>query len=131
VLERATAFYQLQLHRYPEATRYLEQRGLRDPALIEELGIGYAPGGDLRSHLAAQGYSFESLLDTGLISPQGRDTFCRRMIFPCRQQEQSGLLRWSGESIFRCFGSPECREYSGRPKPARLRRRRPDGPHVA
>jgi hypothetical protein len=25
------------------------------------------------------------LLDTGLINRQGRDTFCRRVIFPCRQ----------------------------------------------
>jgi len=32
--------------------RYLEQRGLHDPATIEELGIGYAPGGNLRRHLA-------------------------------------------------------------------------------
>ncbi len=45
LLEQAHAFYQLQLHRYPEAVRYLEQRGLRDPGCIEELGIGYAPGG--------------------------------------------------------------------------------------
>lgn len=101
VLQPAAAFYQLQLHRYPEATRYLEQRGLRDPALIEELGIGYAPGGNLRSHLAAQGYSFESLLDTGLISPRGRDAFCRRVIFPCRQQEH--VVNLYGRSIGAAF----------------------------
>jgi DNA primase len=45
VLEKAAAFYQLQLHRHPEAVQYLRQRGLLDPALIAELGIGYAPGG--------------------------------------------------------------------------------------
>jgi len=44
-LEETAAFYQFQLHRHPEAIRYLEQRGLHDPALIEEMGIGYAPGG--------------------------------------------------------------------------------------
>jgi len=38
-------FYQQQLDRYLEALRYLEQRGLRDLALIKELRIGYAPGG--------------------------------------------------------------------------------------
>ena len=47
VLERAAAFYQQQLDRYPEARQYLEQRGVRDPALIRELQIGYAPGGEL------------------------------------------------------------------------------------
>src|SRR3989454_4999909 len=40
VLEPTAAFYQLQLHHHPEAPLYLQQRGLRDPALIEELGIG-------------------------------------------------------------------------------------------
>jgi DNA primase len=44
VLESAVAFYQLQLHRHAEAVQYLEHRGLRDPDLIEQLGIGYAPG---------------------------------------------------------------------------------------
>ena len=40
LLEQTAAFYQFQLHCHSEATRYLEHRGLRDPALIEELGIG-------------------------------------------------------------------------------------------
>ena len=55
LLEQTAAFYQFQLHRHPEATRYLEHRGLHNPALIEELGIGYAPGGNLRRHLAGSG----------------------------------------------------------------------------
>src|SRR5215471_7385644 len=88
LLEQTAAFYQLQLHRHPEATHYLEQRGLQDPALIEELGIGYAPGGNLRRHLAALGYSFESLCRAGLISRQGHDRFWRRILFPCREQGQ-------------------------------------------
>lgn len=68
LLEQTASFYQLQLHRHPEATRYLERRGLHDPALIEELGIGYAPGGTLRRHLAGMGHPFDLLLDTGLIN---------------------------------------------------------------
>src|SRR5215469_1675063 len=52
LLDHTAAFYQLQLSRHPEAAHYLRQRGLRDPAVIEELGIGYAPGGTLRSHLS-------------------------------------------------------------------------------
>lgn len=101
VLEKAAAFYQLQLHRHPEAVRYLQQRGLRDPALIEELGIGYAPGGNVRAHLAAQGYGFDGLLKIGLINAQGRDTFCRRMIFPLRQQGR--LVNLYGRSVCAAF----------------------------
>jgi DNA primase len=101
LLEETAAFYQFQLHRHPEAIHYLEQRGLRDPALIEEMGIGYAPGGDLRRHLAALGYSFDLLLDSGLISSQGRDAFCNRAIFPCRQRGQ--IVNLYGRSIGSAF----------------------------
>jgi DNA primase len=99
--EQAVAFYQLQLQRYAEGARYLEQRGLHHPATIEELGIGYAPGGNLRHHLATLGYSFESLLDIGLINTQGRDAFCRRLIFPCRQHGQ--VINLYGRSIGTAF----------------------------
>jgi DNA primase len=85
VLEQSAAFYQLQLDRYSEARRYLELRGLRDPALIKELRIGYAPGGSLRRHLTAQGYSCDLLQRLGLLNPQGCDAFYRRIIFPCCQ----------------------------------------------
>src|ERR1035441_1916032 len=67
LLEQTLAFYQLQLHRHSEAVRYLESRGLHDPTIIEDLGIGYAPGGNLRRHLAGWGYPFDLLFDTGLV----------------------------------------------------------------
>ncbi len=51
LLEKTAVFYQAQLHRHPEAAEYLQQRGLCDPDLIAELGLGYAPGGNLRRHL--------------------------------------------------------------------------------
>ena len=101
VLEQAAAFYRLLLHRHPEAAQYLERRGLRDSALIEELGIGYASGGSLRCHLTAQGYSLDQLLDTGLINQHGRDTFCRRLIFPCWQDGQ--IVNLYGRSIGAAF----------------------------
>lgn len=101
LLEQAVAFYQLQLHRHPEATRYLERRGLHDPAIIEELGIGYAPGGNVRTHLAGLGYPFDLLLDTGLINSQGRDAFCRRVIFPCSQRGR--IVNLYGRSIGGAF----------------------------
>ena len=67
---------------------YLAQRGVHDTKLIEELGIGYARGGNLRAYLQGFGYSLERVLEAGLINPQGADTFCRRVIFPCRQQDR-------------------------------------------
>jgi DNA primase len=101
LLNHAHAFCQLQLHRYPEAARYLQQRGLRDPAIIEELGIGYASGGTLRRHLAGMGYSFDLLLHSGLIDHHGRDAFCRRVIFPCR--ERGRIVNLYGRSIGAAF----------------------------
>jgi DNA primase len=101
LLEHTAAFYQLQLSRHPEAVHYLLQRGLRDPAVIEELGIGFAPGGKLRAHLSDLGYSLELLLQTGLIGPQGSDAFCRRVIFPCRQNHR--ILNLYGRSIGTAF----------------------------
>ncbi len=100
-LESTAAFYRFQLHRHPEAIHYLHRRGLRDAALIEELGIGYAPGGNLRRHLATQGYPLDRLLDMGLINRQGRDTFCRRVIFTCRHHGH--IVNLYGRSIGAAF----------------------------
>ena len=85
VLDEAAAFYQEQLDSYPEALRYLKQRGVRHPALIQELRIGYAPGGSLRRHLTGQGYSFDLQRRVGLLNSQGRDAFYWRVVFPCCQ----------------------------------------------
>jgi DNA primase len=101
LLEQAAAFYRFQLHRHPEAVQYLYQRGLRNSSLIEQLGIGYAPGGNLRHHLMAYGYEFDQLLDAGLINSQGRDAFCRRLIFPCHHQGRIANLY--GRSIGAAF----------------------------
>lgn len=101
LLEHTSDFYQLELHRYPEGIHYLAQRGIHDPALIEELGIGYARGGNLRPHLSTLGYSLELLWQTGLIAQQGQDAFCRRVIFPCRQHH--GIVNLYGRSVGAAF----------------------------
>jgi DNA primase len=101
LLAKTAAFYQLQLHRHSEAVEYLQNRGLQDPDLMEELGLGYAPGGNLRRHLSDCGYSFDLLLRTGLINRQGRDAFCRRVIFPCCQQGH--VINLYGRSIGAAF----------------------------
>jgi len=101
VLERAATFYQQQLERYPEALRYLRQRGLQDPSLIKKLRIGYAPGGSLRRHLMAQGYSFDLLQRLGLLNSQGCDAFYQRIIFPCCQGGR--IVNLYGRSIAAAF----------------------------
>ena len=101
VLEQAVTFYQQQLDRYPEAVHYLKQRGLHDPSTIQELRIGYAPGGSLRRHLTAQGYSFDLLWRLGLVNSQGRDAFYRRVVFPCCQGGR--VINLYGRSITAAF----------------------------
>jgi DNA primase len=101
VLTQAAAFYQQQLDHYPEALSYLNQRGLVDPILIKELEIGYAPGGCLRRHLTAQGYSFDLLRQVGLLNVNGSDAFYQRIVFPLRQNEQ--IVNLYGRSIGAAF----------------------------
>jgi DNA primase len=101
LLEAATHFYRFQLRRHPEACHYLASRGFYDSALIGELGIGYAPGGNLRRHLLTQGYTLDQLLAAGLINPQGRDTFSRRIIFPFQQQDR--IVNLYGRSLGAAF----------------------------
>jgi len=101
VLERTANFYQHQLDQYPEALGYLWQRGVYHPALIRELDIGYAPGGNLRRHLTAQGYSFERLRTAGLINAQGADALYQRVVFPLRQGER--IVNLYGRSISSAF----------------------------
>ena len=101
VLRQAAAFYQQQLDCYPEAQRYLEQRGVRDPDLIRELQIGYAPGGSLRRYLLAQGYSLDLLKRTGLIDRKGHDALFQRVVFPCCRDGH--IVNLYGRSINTAF----------------------------
>jgi DNA primase len=101
VLEQAAVFYQQQLDNYPEALSYLNRRGLYDRALIRELEIGYAPGGSLRRHLTAQGYSFDLLQQVGLLNVNGSDAFYQRIVFPLRQGEH--VVNLYGRSIGAAF----------------------------
>lgn len=82
VLPEAVDFYRQQLDQHPEALDYLHRRGVHDPKLIEQLSIGYAPGGMLYRHLTRLGYPPNLLIEVGLIH-QGKDAFYRRIVFPC------------------------------------------------
>jgi DNA primase len=81
-LRETVDFYRQQLNLHPEALDYLQRRGVQDPRLIEQLSIGYAPGGQLFRHLTQLGYPASLLEEAGLIH-QGKDTFYRRIVFPC------------------------------------------------
>jgi DNA primase len=98
LLNHTADFYHFQLHRHAEAVQYLAQRGLRDPDLIQQLGLGYAPGATLRRHLVARGYDLDCLLQAGLVNPQGHDSFRRRVVFPCRDV-RGDCLNLYGRSI--------------------------------
>jgi len=111
LLDDAVSFYQQQLYRHDEAVEYLQQRGVHDAEIIRQLRIGYAPGGSLRRHLAALGYSSDHLLQIGLINHHGRDTFYRRIVFPCPDPNRP--LNLYGRSI---GPAPHAHRFLSRPK---------------
>jgi DNA primase len=92
LLPEVTRFYQVQLHRHPEAVAYLQQRGIVQSQILEELRIGYAPGRCLRHWLTTLGYSWNELQQAGLVNHSGMDTFSHRVVFPLE-------TNWYGRSI--------------------------------
>jgi DNA primase len=97
VLRESWAFYQSEFSRNFAGLYYLHTRGVRDRVLMGKMGIGYASGGCLRRHLVQLGYPFDLLVQTGLISKTGHDTFFRRIVFPCFDQDQ--LVNLYGRSL--------------------------------
>jgi len=82
LLHEVARFYGIQFHRHSEAFAYLYQRGVRSPALIEHMRIGYAPGGCLRGWLTQLGHSLPALREAGLVAGVGYDAYVRRIVFP-------------------------------------------------
>jgi DNA primase len=82
LLQSVADFYRIQLHRHGEAVAYLNQRGIHSPELIEEMRIGYAPGGCLRRWLTQLGYSLQSQRHAGLVTSAGYDAYTHRIVFP-------------------------------------------------
>jgi DNA primase len=86
VLEDVSRFYQIQLHCYTPALRYLQQRGVYQPETIEQLRIGYAPGRYcLRRWLTLLGHSLSHLQQMGLLNSATEDTYVRRIVFPLEE----------------------------------------------
>jgi DNA primase len=82
LLSDVIRFYQVQLHRHPEAAAYLAQRGVWQPEVIEQMRIGYAPGRCLRAWLMSIGYALGDLQRAGVVTLEGLDTFAHRIVFP-------------------------------------------------
>src|SRR5882724_2902273 len=82
LLSDVIRFYQVQLHRHPEAAAYLLQRGVRQPELVEQMRIGYAPGRCLRAWLMSMGYALRDLRQAGVVTLEGFDAFAHRIVFP-------------------------------------------------
>src|SRR5947199_8784410 len=82
LLHEATRFYRTQLHRHSEAVAYLYERGIRSPELIEQMRIGYAPGGCLRGWLTQLGHPLQALRQAGLVTAVGYDAYTHRIVFP-------------------------------------------------
>ena len=82
LLQAVTDLYRIQLHRHGEAVAYLHQRGIHSPELIEEMRIGYAPGGCLRRWLTQLGYPLQSQRHAGLVTSAGYDAYTHRIVFP-------------------------------------------------
>jgi DNA primase len=82
LLHEAARFYQIQLHRHSEAVAYLHHRGVRSPEVIEQMHIGYAPGGCLRSWLTQLGHCLPALRQSGLVTGSGYDAYVHRIVFP-------------------------------------------------
>jgi DNA primase len=95
-LREAVDLYRHRLEYHSEAVDYLHSRGVHDARLIEQLSIGYAPGGMLYRHMTRLGYPVELLLQLGLVH-QGKDAFYRRIVFPCF--EGTRLVNIYGRSI--------------------------------
>ena len=82
LLQAVADLYRIQLHRRGEAVAYLHQRGIHSPELIEEMRIGYAPGGCLRRWLTQLGYPLQRQRDAGLVTSAGYDAYTHRIVFP-------------------------------------------------
>ncbi len=90
LLTASARFYAGRLRHSPEAQAYLRSRGIR-PETARRLGLGYAPGGGLRSHLAGVGFSPGRLRNSGLFTGDG-ERFARMVVVP--DLTAGGRVRW-------------------------------------
>jgi hypothetical protein len=118
VLQEAVRFYRTQLHRHSEAFVYLYQRGIRSAALIEEMQIGYAPGGCLRGWLTQLGHSLPALCQTGLVTDAGYDAYVASS-FPWKAISMAAAFPIRRQLTASCRALKEACTYGSEPNPIR------------
>ena len=112
LLTAAARFYAGRLRRSPGAQAYLRSRGIL-PGTAARLGLGYAPGGGLRAHLAEAGFSPERLRRSGLFVEHG-ERFAGMVVVP--DLTAGGRARWLAGRAVEPARSPRFQALPG-PKP--------------
>ena len=112
LLTAAARFYAGRLRRSPGAQAYLRSRGIRS-GTATRLGLGYAPGGGLRAHLAAAGFTPQRLRTSGLFVEHG-ERFAGMVIVP--DLSAGGRVRWLAGRAVEPERSPRFQSLPG-PKP--------------
>ncbi len=90
LLTAAARFYAAQLRRSPAGLAYLASRGISPEAAVR-LGLGFAPGDDLRNALDSAGFSEGRIRDSGLFTERGSERFAGMVVIP---DVSGGLVRW-------------------------------------
>jgi DNA primase len=113
LLEEAVTFFSHQLTATDTGKpvmKYLHDRGITD-ASIQVFGLGYAPDSfeALTAHLQSHNYTFDEMLDAGLLSERedGRryDRFRHRLMFPIR--DSNGKIAGFGARALRDHDQPK------------------------
>ena len=111
LLTAATRFYVHNLKGSPEAQAYLASRGIGPVAT--KLGLGYANGCGLRTHLDTLGFSEQRIRDSGLFTEGGRERFAGMIVIPDLFR---GLARWLAGRALQPGAKPRFQSLPG-PKP--------------
>ncbi len=112
LLTAAARFYAGRLWRSPEAQAYLRSRGISSTTAAR-LGLGYAPGGGLRTHLVDAGFAPERVRHSGLFTAEG-ERFAGMVVVP--DLLPGGRVRWLAGRAVEPERSPRFQALPG-PKP--------------
>ncbi len=112
LLTAAARFYAGELRHSQEAREYLVSRGIGAEAGVR-LGLGYAPGRGLRSHLEILGFSEKRIRDSGLFLERARERFAGMVVVP---DLSGGLVRWLAGRAIMPAAKPRFQSLPG-PKP--------------
>lgn len=102
-MQQAASFYQAQLKKHPNATEYLNNRGLNQD-IIDHYSIGFAPPGwdNLYKRLGSSSEQKKRLAKTGMLITKDNgnqyDRFRNRIMFPIRNN-RGQVIAFGGRTI--------------------------------